>query len=145
MTTKPDSTPKRWRRGRPPNPALARPDFPYAMKLPDGRVLLVEVPGRWVTADRDGTPAFLPAGVRFLDRVRAVFLPVLDRPPSPGFITALREGLGLTQQQFGEAVGVDKMTVSRWERGALRPGAAARSAIERVRKEALRRGVTVPA
>ncbi len=145
MTTKPDSKPKRWRRGRPRNPALTRPDYPYTMKLPDGRTLLVEVPGRWVTADRDGTPAFLPAGVRFLDRVRAVFLPVLDRPPSPGFITALREGLGMTQQEFGERVGVDKMTVSRWERGALRPRAAARSAIERVRKEALRGGVTLPA
>lgn len=145
MATKADSKAKRPRRGRPPNPALARPDFPYTMKLPDGRRLLIEVPGRWVTADRDGAAAFLPAGVRFLDRVRAVFLSVLDRPPSPGFITALREGLGLTQREFGERVGVDKMTVSRWERGALRPNAAARSAIERVRKEALREGVTVSA
>ncbi len=139
MATKP----KR-RRGTPPNPALVRPGYPYAMKLPDGRVLLVEVPGRWVTADRDGSAAFLPEAVRFLDRVRAAFLSVLDRPPSPGFLTALREAMGLTQSEFAARVGVDKMTVSRWERGALRPSRTALDAIERVRKTALRRGVTVP-
>jgi hypothetical protein len=139
MATKP----KRSRRGTRPNPALARPNYPYTMRLADGRTLLVEVPGRWVTADRDGTPAFLPDGVRFLDRVRAAFLSVLDRPPSPGFLTALREALGLTQREFAAHVGVDKMTVSRWERGALRPSREALAAIERVRKEALRRGVAI--
>lgn len=129
------------RRGRRPDPALAQPDYPYAMKLPDGRRVLVEIPGRWVTVDRDGSAAFLPEAVRFLDRVRAVFLSVLDRPPSPGFITALRAGLGLTQTEFGRAVGVAKMTVSRWERGELRPGRRARAGMERLRKAALRRGV----
>lgn len=133
----------KWRRGRKPSPALSRPDLPYTMKLPDGRTLCVEVPGRWVTADRDGTPAFLPEGVRFLDRVRAVFLSALDRPPSPGFITALREGLGLTQAEFGERVGVDKMTVSRWERGTLRPNGESLAAVEKVRREAIRKGVTL--
>ena len=85
------------------------------MRLPDGRTLCVEVSGRWVTADRNGTPALLPDGVRFLDRVRALLMSVLDRPPSPGFITTLREGLGYTRKRFGERIGVDKMTVSRWE------------------------------
>ena len=70
-------------------------------------------------------------------------LSVLDRPPSPGFLTALREALGLTQREFAAQVGVDKMTVSRWERGALRPSREALAAIERVRKEALRRGVAI--
>lgn len=139
MATKPG----RSRRGTAPNPALARPNYPYSMRLPDGRTLLVEVPGRWVTADRDGTPAFLPDGVRFLDRVRSAFLSVLNRPPSPGFLTTLREALGLTQREFAGRVGVDKMTVSRWERGALRPSRAALAAIEQVRKEALRHGVAI--
>lgn len=137
------ANPKSTRRGTRPNPALARPNFPHTMRLPDGRTLLVEVPGRWVTADRDGTPAFLPDGVRFLDRVRAAFLPVAGRAPSPGYLTALREALGLTQSEFGERVGVDKMTVSRWERGAMRPGAEALAAIEGLRRESLRRGVVV--
>jgi DNA-binding transcriptional regulator YiaG len=114
------------------------------MKLPHGRTLLLEVPGRWVIADRDGTPAFLPEAVRFLDRVRAACLSVLDRPPSPAFLTTLREALGLTQRGFGVQVGVDKMTVSRWERGALRPSRSALTAIEHLRKSALRRGIAIP-
>ncbi|MBN1489764.1 MAG: helix-turn-helix domain-containing protein [Phycisphaerae bacterium] len=134
---------KRTRRGRKPAAALSRPDFPYTMRLPDGRTVCIEVPGRWVTADRDGTPAFEPDGVAFLDRVRALFLSALDRPPSPGYITRLREGLALTQRAFGERVGVDKMTVSRWERGAMRPSDEALRAIEKLRKGAVRRGVAI--
>lgn len=135
----------RTRRGTKPAAALSRLDFPYTMRLPDGRTVCVEVPGRWVTAERDGTPAFLPDGVAFLDRVRALFLSVLDRPPSPGYITRLREGLGLTQRTFGERIGVDKMTVSRWERGTMRPSEEALRVIEKLRKDAVRRGVALPA
>ena len=134
---------KRARRGRKPAEVLSRPDFPYTMRLPDGRMIVIEVPGRWVAADRDGTPAFLPEGVAFLDRVRALFLSALDRPPSPGYITRLREGLGLTQRVFGEQIGVDKMTVSRWERGTVRPSHAAVKAIEKLRKNAISRGVVL--
>jgi len=132
------------RRGRPPAAQLSNPDFPYTMKLPDGRTLYVEVPGRWMTQDRDGSPAFLPGAVRFLDRIQAL-AQRLDRPPSPGFITSLREALGLTQAEFGERIGVDKMTVSRWERGALRPSDASLAAISELRNRATRSGVTIPA
>lgn len=114
------------------------------MKLPDGRTLYIEVPGRWMMRDRDGTPAFMPQAVKFLDRVRALAVK-LDRAPSPGFITALREGLSMTQQEFGEQVGVDKMTVSRWERGALRPSDESLAAVEELRRKAVRLGVTIPA
>ncbi|MDO8629042.1 MAG: helix-turn-helix domain-containing protein [Phycisphaerales bacterium] len=141
MTT--HAEPKR-RRGRPPAAQLANPDLPYTMKLPDGRTLYVEVPGRWVTADRDNKPAFLPGAVDFLDRVRALAV-TLDRPPGPGFITALREALGLTQKEFGEELGVDKMTVSRWERGALKPSDESLAALDDLRRRAVRRGVTIPA
>ena len=132
------------RRGRVPARQLTSPDLPYTMKLPDGRTLYVEVPGRWATADRDGKPALLPDGVAFLDHVRALAIK-LDRPPGPGYITALREALGLTQKEFGERIGVDKMTVSRWERGALRPSDESLVVVEKLRKEAVRRGVTIPA
>ncbi len=131
-------------RPRKRSPRGARADLPYAMRLPDGRTLCVEVPGRWVSADRDGSPAFLPEGAAFLDRVRALFVSALDRPPSPGYIVRLREALGLTQTQFGERIGVDKMTVYRWERGMIRPSRKAVEAIDRLRKQAARRGVTVP-
>jgi DNA-binding transcriptional regulator YiaG len=140
MTTKTT----RKRRGRPPAAQLSTPDFPYTMKLPDGRTLFVEVPGRWMTRDRDGSPAFLPDAVRFLDRIQAL-AQRLDRPPSPGFVTSLREALGLTQAEFGERIGVDKMTVSRWERGALRPSDESLKALEDLRKRATRSGVAIPA
>ncbi len=132
------------RRGRGPAKQLSNPDLPYTMKLPDGRTLYLEVPGRWVTAERDGKPALLPDGVAFLDRVRALAIK-LDRPPGPGYIVALREALGMTQKEFAERIGVDKMTVSRWERGALRPSDESLAVIEQVRKQAVRRGVTIPA
>ena len=140
MTTK--ATKKR--RGRPPAAQLSKPDLPFTMKLPDGRMLFVEVPGRWVTEDRDGSPALLPEAVRFLDRVQAL-AQRLDRPPSPGFITSLREALGLTQAEFGERIGVDKMTVSRWERGTLRPSDDSLAAIAKLRNRATRSGVAIPA
>lgn len=137
-------TPARRRRGRPPAAQLANPDFPFTMKLSDGRIVYVEVPGRWVTKDRDGSPAFLPPAVRFLDRVQAL-AQRLDSPPSPGFITALREALGMTQAEFGERVGVDKMTVSRWERGTLRPSDGSLAAVAELRRRAVQRGVAIPA
>jgi len=132
------------RRGRSPAERLSKSDLPFTMRLSDGRTLYVEVPGRWVTQDRDGSPAFLPQAVRFLDRVQAL-AQRLDRPPSPGFITSLREALGLTQAEFGERIGVDKMTVSRWERGTLRPGDESLKAIDNLRRRATRSGVTIPA
>lgn len=139
MTT----TATRKRRGRQPAAQLSNPDFPYTMKLGDGRTIYVEVPGRWMTKDRDGTPAFLPPAVRFLDRVRALSMK-LTTTPSPGFITTLREALGMTQAEFGERVGVDKMTVSRWERGALRPSDESLAAIAELRQRAVKRGVAIP-
>lgn len=131
------------RRGRPRAGHLSRPDVPYTMKLPDGRTLFVEVPGRWTVEDRGGETAFLPEGVRFLDRVRALAMK-LDRAPSPGYVTTLREAMGLTQAEFGERIGVDKMTVSRWERGTLRPSDESLAALERLRKESIHKGVVIP-
>ncbi len=101
-------------------------------------------PGRWVTTDRDGKAPLRRRGVAFLDRVRALAIR-LDRPPSPGYIIALREALGMTQKEFAERIGVDKMTVSRWERGALRPSDESLAGIEQLRKQTVRRGVTIPA
>jgi DNA-binding XRE family transcriptional regulator len=112
------------------------------MKLPDGRILYVEVPGRLTTPDRSGEVAFLPAGARFLDRVRAVAMQSVGSP-SPGHLTTLREALGLTQAEMGAKVGVDKMTVSRWERGALRPSKESLEALDGLRREAVRRGVVL--
>jgi transcriptional regulator with XRE-family HTH domain len=68
----------------------------------------------------------------------------LDRAPSPGFIRTLREALSLTQEQFGDRAGVDKMTVYRWERGELKPADRSIAKIQEIREDAVRRGVTLP-
>ena len=41
--------------------------------------------------------------------------------PSPVDLKLLRSRLGLSQRQLAELVGAHAMTVSRWERGVLRP------------------------
>jgi transcriptional regulator with XRE-family HTH domain len=35
-------------------------------------------------------------------------------------VRELRKGLGLTQEQFGELVGVARNSVARWERGEMK-------------------------
>src|SRR5665213_1722453 len=114
---------------------------PYTMKFSDGRTLAVEAPGRMVARDRAGDPAFTPDGVRFLDHLRALFMP-LDRAPSPSFIRRLREALGMSQHVFGDKVGVDKLTVARWEWGKLKPSKESVRAIQKIRAQAVRRGVS---
>ena len=42
-------------------------------------------------------------------------------PPSPMEIKGLREGLGLTQKEFAETIGVSPSTVSSWENGTKAP------------------------
>lgn len=134
MTTR-RSTKNQGKRARPP-------DVPFTARLPDGRTLFVLVPGRWCERDAGGEVLFKPEAARFLDRVQALAMETPARP-TPGFIRALREGLGLTQTRFAERVGVDKMTVARWEWGLLKPGREKVPAIDRVRKEAARRGVVI--
>jgi transcriptional regulator with XRE-family HTH domain len=47
-------------------------------------------------------------------------------------IRALRARRGWTQQQLAECLGVDAVTVSRWERGAVTPRRGALTAVERL-------------
>lgn len=119
-------------------------DVPYTMRLPDGRTLLVLLRREWCSLDVTGELLFKPAAVRFLDRLRAMTMDI-PKAPSPGFILTLREALGLTQAQLGERIGVDPMTVSRWERGSVRPGPAALRALDKLRRDAGRRGTVIAA
>ncbi|HWE02920.1 MAG TPA: helix-turn-helix domain-containing protein [Tepidisphaeraceae bacterium] len=112
------------------------------MKFSDGRTVAVEVPGRMVVRDRAGETAFTPDGVRFLDHLRALFMP-LDRAPSPAFIRRLREALGMSQHAFGVKVGVNKPTVARREWGKLTPSKKSIRAIQSIRAAAVRRGVSL--
>lgn len=120
------------------------PDVPYLMRLPSGRTLLVLIPAEWCDTDASGETAFRPPAVRLLDRVRVTAMSVPPEP-TPGYIRTLREALGLTQVEFGKRLGVDSMTVSRWERGAVKPSPAAVKALDRLRREAGRKGITIAA
>jgi len=91
---------------------------------------------------RDNTLGFRIAGVKFLDRVRALAADTGDIP-TPGAIISLRDALSLTQKALGERIGVDKITVSRWERGRVKPGAESVKALRKLRREAAARGMVV--
>ena len=141
MATKANSRTRR-RRGRTRRKELSAPPVPYTMRLGDGRTVYVEVPGRMVARDRGGQLAFTPEGVRFLDRVRALASRVTG-PPSPAFITSLREAAGLSQEELGKRIGRDKLTISRWECGRLKPGRKSLENLNRVFAKLKRSGVVV--
>jgi len=140
-TTSRTKTPRR--RGRPQRGELTAPGVPYAMTLPGGRTLFVEVPARMATRDRGGQPAFTPDGVRFLDRVRALASD-LGGPLSPALITSLRQAAGMTQEELGKRIGRDKLTVSRWECGTVRPSKEALARLARLFRQLKASGVLLP-
>ena len=80
-------------------PSRTPRDVPFTMRLPDGRTLCVEVPGEFVTQDRGGELAFLPEGVRFLDRVKVTVMSAWDAA-SYRYIAVLRDALDMTQEEF---------------------------------------------
>ncbi len=139
-------TPETVSRGRRRLPSFRpiRPDVPWTMRLADGRTIAVEIPRRWTTHDRDGSLALLPPAVRFLDQLQVAFSP-LRTPPSPAYIRTLREALSLTQTQLGDRLGVAKITVSRWERGDLRPGAQSLAKLDALRRHCIKEGIALSA
>lgn len=58
---------------------------------------------------------------------------------SPDEVSALRERLGVTQEELARLVGVSSMTVSRWERGVAKPS---RLADQQLAKLARKKGRT---
>jgi DNA-binding XRE family transcriptional regulator len=119
-------------------------DIPWTMRLSDGRTIAVEIPGRWTTTDRGGSLALLPPAVRFLDQLQVAFSP-LRTPPSPPYIRTLREAMGMTQSELGARLGVAKITVSRWERGDLRPGTASLAKLDALRRHCIKEGIALSA
>lgn len=116
----------------------------YVMHLPDGRRVYLELPEAHISRDRSGHLLLRPPAVRILDQVRALAMQHVDRP-TPAYLLTLRETLDMTQEEFGEAVGVDKMTVSRWERGGRRPSTANARRIAALRDERVKEGVPLHA
>jgi len=120
----------------------ATPGIPYTMRLHDGRTVYVEVPARMATRDRSGELAFTPEGVRFLDHVRALAMKPMPSP-SPAYLAALRESMGLTQAELGERIGRDKLTISRWERGVLHPTRESLEKLYSLTREMKQKGVVL--
>lgn len=115
----------------------------YTRRLPDGRYALIELPPGSVRQSSDGAIEFRPSAVRVLDRLRAMALEVPDAP-TPGWVRTLREAMGLTQVALARRLGVDKLSVSRWECGRSRPGAPAVAGLRRLRRRAMSAGLLVP-
>jgi hypothetical protein len=115
--------------------------LPYVIPCGEASMLAIKLPAVWLKADRSGQPLLLPPAVRALDRLQALFTE--SQCPTPGFLISLREGLDLTQSEFGRKLGVSKMTVSRWERGKIRPGPENTRAIFALRAAARRNGVKI--
>lgn len=90
---------------------------------------------RWPDVDEDlsvagalrGAPASEPQEVRKEELSR-------DAWP-PGRIRKLRDALGLTQEEFGERVGVRQATVSAWERGQSDPQRTSMYLLDRIAAE----------
>ncbi len=122
----------------------AAENLPYAIDLGAGRTLVVELTPAEYCYDLDAELVFTPAGCRRLDKVRAAAVDMPDEL-SPGWIKTFRATLGLTQAELGEALNIVKLTVSRWERGAVRPRLAAVRTMRLLRKQAARNGVIVAA
>lgn len=116
-------------------------DLPYIMPFGQGRMLAISLKASWLKPDRSGKPLLLPPAVRALDRLRAVF--TAQENITPGFIIALREAMGLTQEQFGRKLGVTKMTVSRWECGRILPSSSKSTAIRNLQLRAQQEGVKI--
>jgi DNA-binding transcriptional regulator YiaG len=104
-------------------------------------MLAIALQAKWLKPDRSGQPLLLPPAVRAVDRLRAVF--TNQEKLTPGFIVSLREAMGLTQGEFGQKLGVSKITVSRWECGRMQPGATMASAILKLQATARRKGVMI--
>ncbi len=118
-------------------------DVPFTARLPDGRTLFVLVPAKWCV-EANGEVLFKPEAVRLIDRVQALATRT-PKVPTPGYIRTLREALGMTQTQLAEQVGVTKMTVARWEWGKMEPSPAAAKALDKLRRDAGRRGTVIAA
>jgi DNA-binding transcriptional regulator YiaG len=116
-------------------------DLTFAIPMGGGRILAVELRADWLKEDRSGRPLLLPPAIRFVDRLRAIF--GAQATLTPGFIVSLREAMGLTQEQFGRKLKVSTMTVSRWERGRMKPSDSAANAIRKLRQHARRQGVMI--
>jgi len=125
-------------------PNTITPTVPYAMPLPDGRTVYIEVPEHMTGRDRDGGLTFKPEGMRLLDKVRAIAARDTTAP-SPGYIQAARQALGLTQKQLAAKLGRSEITVKRWEGGTLKPGAESVAGLRRLLDAAAKRGVVMAA
>ena len=117
---------------------------PYVVSLGGGRNLVLLLSPQHYDFDADGELLLRPAGVRHLDKVRAVAADVPDHP-SPGWIKTMRSAFGMTQAELADALQVSLEVVTQWERGEAKPEKSAVQALRQLRRERCAAGVIVGA
>ena len=71
----------------------------HSLRLRDGRTLFIHLPEDTISYDDDGRRLFGARAVRLIDRARALAIPVPEEP-TPGYMFAIRDALGLTHVRF---------------------------------------------
>lgn len=92
---------------------------------------------------RTGELSYTLEAMRTFDRLRGL-LKDLTREPTGGQIRRLRETLGMTQIAFGNELKVTSQTVSRWERGEVKPSGDTMVRLRCLQSRALRDGLAIP-
>jgi len=120
------------------------PGQPYVAKLPDGRYFAVELPDDSAEHDPVTGELILRApAIHLLDRLRVLLSP-LPATTTPGRIRALREALGLTEEELASRLQIDVSQLTSWEAGTVRPSAQDLEKLERLRRAAVRAGIALP-
>ena len=117
---------------------------PYVAKLPNGRYFAVELPeGSTQTDSATGELILLPPAIHLLDRLRALCTPVPEKC-TPGRIKTLREALGLSAGELAAELRIDASLLDALETGKNKPSPEVGSALERLRRQAIQRGILLP-
>lgn len=122
----------------------ARPLIEQALveqHYPEGRIIATV---RVRRDPRTGEISFTPSAMRTFDHLRSLMMQVTPRS-TPGHFHALRDALGLSQQEFAAKLKVSSQTVSRWERGESSPSKQALAALRRIQNNVKKKGIAVSA
>ncbi len=120
------------------------PGQPYVAKLPDGRYFAVELPeGSTQTDPLTGELLLHAPAIHLLDRLRTLLTPLTVRI-TPQRLRILRESLGFSPQGLAKEMNCAEQTVTAWEMGKTKPDSAQVGALEKLRLQAVQRGILLP-
>jgi DNA-binding XRE family transcriptional regulator len=116
----------------------------YVAKLPNGRYFAIELPeGSTETDTVTGQLILLPPAIHLLDRLRVLLCPLPEKS-TPSRIKTLRETLGLSPSELADQIQIDAAVVCAWEAGKSKPNSEELATLERLRQQAIQRGILLP-